>query len=289
MRVVRGVLATTHVDSHGEAFTREALEGMVTQAASAIVPLGIEHDPRIPPAGRIHSASIEIGLDGEASLVGEIEFFEPGDVPSAGGSRRLLLKVREDMVPCVTHDRSFASAARQPDLLGLRQLLGATGKTEAKKSVEPLGILTIACAIAGGAIAKGFFEAAGKDAWDGAKGALKRLFATRDRPGDQLLILEYSVPIYGHTRRIDVILSNPADNDIDALDAARLLPIETATTTAIRRDDSLVRLVFSFDSKAGPVLLYGVNDQAYPAYFAAPVPTLPNFLGLSPRGTINQV
>ncbi len=79
MKKVSAILATTHVDRHNEAFAVSALEGMVESLNRSYLPVGVEHDPRVPPIGRVISAEVRKRDDGEFEVAAEIEMFEPGD------------------------------------------------------------------------------------------------------------------------------------------------------------------------------------------------------------------
>lgn len=58
MKYHKAITLTTHVDRHGDHFTREALVSMVDQIDKHYIPVNIEHDPRIPPQGRVVGAEV---------------------------------------------------------------------------------------------------------------------------------------------------------------------------------------------------------------------------------------
>jgi len=73
MGLVRAIFATTHVDSHGDQLTKEALEDMVTQSRSKHIRVTPEHDPRTPPIGRVvHSKHVELD-DGDHGAESTLE------------------------------------------------------------------------------------------------------------------------------------------------------------------------------------------------------------------------
>ena len=63
---------------------------MVDQVKTAYIPMGIEHDPRIPPLGRVITAEITHLPDGEYALDAKVEVFEEGDVVPLTGVRRIV-------------------------------------------------------------------------------------------------------------------------------------------------------------------------------------------------------
>ncbi len=275
-------MATTHVDSHGEALAREALVGMADHIAACYVPFGVGHDPRIPPIGRIVSARVETDADGESALVGEIEIFEDGDASTRSGDRVTLLRFQESTQLAVVDDRAFRGPEDQSLIGNIRTGLQATAYTERKKAAEPIAVLTIAgCSFAAGAFATGFFGEMGKDAWGVAKKQLGELFGRqRDVPA-QLLNLEHTIDFEGRKRRLDIILGNPSDADIAAIVPERFVALESLTRKALAHDPELVRIVFSFNAENGLVLQYGVTEAGFPVLFACPRPQLPDQGGFS--------
>jgi len=73
-------MITSHVDKHSEKMALSALEDLVDLVNKQYTPMGIEHDPRIPPVGRVLSAHIEELEDGEFAVDGIAEVFEEGEL-----------------------------------------------------------------------------------------------------------------------------------------------------------------------------------------------------------------
>lgn len=82
LRHEKVVISTTHLDLHNERMTKEALEGMVEQISNKSIPLNWEHNPLLPPIGRVVSALVEPTKDGEYALVGTIEVFDLSSFPT---------------------------------------------------------------------------------------------------------------------------------------------------------------------------------------------------------------
>lgn len=71
-----GVLASSHLDSHGERIAPEALERFAEILNGGLaLPLTLGHDPTIPPLGKILEARIDQTADGETRVIGKIEIF----------------------------------------------------------------------------------------------------------------------------------------------------------------------------------------------------------------------
>ena len=106
------VIASTHVDSHGEGLTKEALVSMAEALNREYVTIETQHDPRLPPRGRVVSARVVESDDGEWLLKGELEIWGEGDRPESlsgdGRSIRTNIEVRETFD--VHFDRSFLTS-----------------------------------------------------------------------------------------------------------------------------------------------------------------------------------
>jgi len=75
MSLVEVIISSTKLDKHNERMTKDVLETMAKDVNKYYIPVGIEHDPRIAPVGRVISAEVFKGEDGEYYLKGIIENF----------------------------------------------------------------------------------------------------------------------------------------------------------------------------------------------------------------------
>src|SRR5216684_6190010 len=132
MRRVTGVLATSAVDRHGERLSEGALQSMVEQVNSRWVTVGVEHDPRLPPAGRVVTARLVRRPD-EIAVEGVYDLFEEGDVIPLSTERADFDNDRPDEFG-VPSDRSYREPGDRADIDELARLLGGRAKEEMKKS-----------------------------------------------------------------------------------------------------------------------------------------------------------
>ena len=160
----------------------------------------------------------------------------------------------------------------------------ASAHTERKKANDAIALITVAIWAGAALLMHGFLGKMGEDAWDAAKPLVKQLFGTKRASPAQLLVLEYTVVLDSRPRRVDVILADPTDADIDSLSRRNLNPIEQVTLDALAGCPDMVRVVFSFSAGTGPVLQYGVLSSGFPVCFEAPWPALPAYRGVSFRG-----
>lgn len=78
MKVVTGILSTTHIDLHRDKMAKEALDDMAVQVNDHYIPLDVEH--RGTYIGVILAAKVKPLKDGEHGLFGAIGIFDdPGE------------------------------------------------------------------------------------------------------------------------------------------------------------------------------------------------------------------
>ena len=136
MRKVQEILATSHVELHGDQMTLEALEGMAHQTKVQYLPVTVEHHIRYAPIGRIVSAEVIRLQDGEYALQATLEQFEETDSLESvtGDGRRIALGYQEIQTIALEYDRAFWDKEGQELLDELSQVSGEGEKpTEASK------------------------------------------------------------------------------------------------------------------------------------------------------------
>lgn len=241
MKRFETVVSSTHLDSQGDRMTRDALESLVASISKSYIPVGIEHDPRIPPQGRIVSGFVRECADGEFEAVAIMEIFEEGDDPSLPeDTREVVLPAHRVDGLTVSYDWTHRSDEDKSDIKAIADVLRNEPVYEVKKSADPISIILMTGAFALGGIASGFLGQIGSDGWNLVKNKLGTLFA-RQRSGEQLLVFRVLTEVEGRKVEVEAILTNPSSRDIDdflsqglnTLD--KVLPIYLADSTEVRR------------------------------------------------------
>lgn len=217
MKIIESVLATTHVDRHGDRLTKEALEDAVAQTKSAYIPMVFNHDPLIPPLGRTVNAEVRELPDGEYALMAITEVFEPGDdLRAPSEDRELRIRMYEQGVLTIVYDRSYRN---EDDLQVLNEIAGSPQirlESEEKKALEPISILLLALAAGVTAFSAGFLNKMGADTWDYLKPRLAHLLARRRTESPNFLfILELQLQRETGVLAIQCILSNPSQGEFE--------------------------------------------------------------------------
>ena len=197
--------------------TKEALELMVEQANSSYIPVGIMHDPRIPPVGRIISAKLVQLEDGEYAVEGVRQIFEVGDEYEIDeGTRELPLDYFSDENLAIQFDRGFRDKESQEAIAEISKAFNSRPQEQFKKSADPISVLVIVGTFLLGGIASGFLGKIGSDAFDLLKEKLKQLFLRKKKDrGEFLLSFEFTISDGASQINVETILSNPTEEDIE--------------------------------------------------------------------------
>lgn len=245
----------------------EALKSMVGQINEKYIPIGTEHDPRIPPQGRLISSKLIRLDDGAYAVEGVAEIFEKDDeIGKIDNSRQMPLKTYNIDTYGIRYDQTYKDSESQKIINDIAYLLNASIQEEIKKAFEPISILTIVGAFILGAVAHGFLNKLGADAWDALKEKIKQL--QRKKKGqvkERLLIYEFTL-INEDTKTIaEIILANPTDEDIDSFFNSGLKQLDELVPKYFAPHLGLSKIVFGYFNKK-LIMQFGVRKDAVPIY-----------------------
>ncbi|MEN6370058.1 MAG: hypothetical protein ABFD77_10255 [Thermotogota bacterium] len=266
MKQYRCRLATTHVDLDGDRLALSGLEAMVRQIDAQHIPVGVEHDPRIPPAGRIASAELVELTDGDYAVDGVIEVFEAGDRPALETAKGCMpLQLTPSGKFAVLFDRGFRDEESRALVDAVGTALGVQPRPYIKKSLDPISVLTIGVGFALGAVATGFLRQLGEDSYATLKGRLAELFArqTGRREGTSILSLDVTVEKDGKRMVIQVLAENPGKGEIDALLGDGLAQVDAISERFFATAEDVPKLVCRLqDGRVTPT--FGVRRDCVP-------------------------
>lgn len=273
MKRVKAIIATTHVDAHGDKLMLSALESMLDSLSRQTVPVQVEHDPRRPPIGKIVSGNIVELEDSEFGLEVESEIFEPSDqLPPLQSDRELPIHEYVEGRLQVVYDRSFQTGTRRELVERISQVLGSPSKEYVKKAIEPLSILIISGAVVAlGQISSGFLGRLGEDAYEKLKSLLKQVFV-KEQPAtaETLLQLQFLAESEGTEVEVWIIATDPSAHDIDGLLGTGLETLDRALLEIVDPTVGLRRVVFEY-GRDGVLLRYAIRRDGYPMLWQPPV------------------
>lgn len=242
-------LATTHLDRHGERFALGALETMVEQSNKQVIPLGSEHDPRIPPLGRVIMTELIELEDGEFAVEGVAEIFdEDFNNLTDTGNREIPVRKYKKGTFKVVSDRNFRDEESKKDIEELKSILNnAKTEEEIKKSLDPISILTIGGAFILGGIANGFLGEIGADAYRALKEKLKDIYNRPKVEGqEKLFTFDTTITSGDKSVNVEVIISNPTVDDIQKFFDEGIKQLDQVLPHHFEGDNGFKRIVFEY-------------------------------------------
>jgi hypothetical protein len=213
MKVIRAISATTHLDTQGDQIAVGALVKNAEEANKAYYPLGLHHDPRIPPVGRIVRSFVVPRDDGHAALEFEAERFEPGDTFDPASTAKRLPSHLFQTNPEIIYDSNFDDPQSIKAITNLASALGLKTRRRTKKAATPLSVLIIT---ATSWIAGGFLKSMGSDLYKYAKTSLMELMKLLGRR-EQVLVIQFVTLHEGRPIHVEIHSTNPSGADIDGL------------------------------------------------------------------------
>jgi hypothetical protein len=168
---MQGVFATTHVDRHGDRFTKEALEQMVEDFRSSNRPNWIywNHETTLPPIGHLGDQQVELREDGEYQIVGDSTLFSGQWSEEAGhdninGLNITIQEIDNILAPIVldkegrlvvTYDTiNYSSDSIRPIIESLNEVVPTEEQVMRRKAEIPHEVIWVLVAFAGGIVAR---------------------------------------------------------------------------------------------------------------------------------------
>lgn len=251
MSTIRARFSTTHLDLDNQKFSLGALESMAEQINNGIIPYGVEHDPRIPPIGRIIQAEVNSLEDGEHALDGTVELFD-GDfsILMNTGEREIPIRKYNNGKLTIVFDKSFGDEKSKKDLEELQRIL-QTGSIEEdmKKSTVPISVLVIGGGFILGAIANGFFGQIGADAYLMLKKKLSEIYSGSLKVGEEkLLVFASTIAKENKSINVEVIITNPTSKDIQIFFDEGIKELDQILPRHFENDHGFSKIVFEYES-----------------------------------------
>ncbi len=241
---IGGIGATTHVDAHGERFTKEALEQMAQEIAERQQLMFWNHETTLPPIGLITKAWVEQRDDGEYQLRYEGYLFEDDDVEFLPQSEVQDLDLTWEDVKTeigsttssesghltILYDpRNFDDKDAAPIITDISRLVTTESDHYVRKAELPAAVIWMLVGFAGGHIASGFFNKLGEVLADKTIEAGRQFYKdlashiahllSKAKPEGRRPDIIWLIPIPDSETRVEGVLEEAVEKNIaDALE-----------------------------------------------------------------------
>jgi len=238
---------------------------MVDSINTQYLPLWTEHDPRIPPRGRVVDAHIEQLDDAEFAVVGTVEEFERGETVPFDRSRQMKIVEAPETLR-IEFDRSYRDKKSQALIADIAAILGTEPQPQVKKAVGPLSILTITAQ----AILGGITAAITKNLTDDALNRLKQKIALalkrrKDSKREYVFQLEFVVIVGGREVQVDLLATSPSEKQIRRIFDQHLAAVDSVLLRWLPTRPEVRRVVFDVGGEQ-PKFSYAVRSDVVVLY-----------------------
>src|SRR5690348_17432950 len=96
MAQYEATIANTRLDRQGERLAKESLLLLAESINKHYIPVGIEHDPRQAPIGRVLSAFVRDCEDGEHEVIATFEIFDESPAEDCSKANREVVPIDFD-------------------------------------------------------------------------------------------------------------------------------------------------------------------------------------------------
>ncbi|UOG18301.1 hypothetical protein [Acinetobacter sp. PK01] len=243
-RYLKSIVATTLLDKQNEKLSLENLNSLVSSLDKYNIPLTVEHDPRKPPVGRVIKGYVRERSDKEFEAVTLIEVFD-GDWDSLEiNDKEFPVRTAKDNLE-LSYSFSHNNKKDQDDIKFIDYFLNSKSRYEAKKSVDPISILSLTGAFILGGIASGFLNKIGSDAWDLIKPKIIGLVSkSKNKDIQDLLIFRIIIEKANVMVEVEIILTNPSEIDIEQFLMNTTVKLDNILGDLLNFDSEIRRIVF---------------------------------------------
>lgn len=256
-------IASTGTSEFGNnVYTLSDLENLKALHERYIFPIGIQHDPRIVPQGRIISAEIR-SLEGkEHFLQGEVEWFDVS-LEALTDTGEKEIRIRTFAEPTVLYDSHFKDAESQEIIYELSRLLKGRAEEERKSENPFLSVLTIAASYPFGKIFKGFHDSFEKNGFKNFKAILDHLIIRKTKAEERIISFISSMAFGNQIIHAEILLTNPNPKTIDRFFGKDLKRFDPIIQKQFLPGKGIRKMVYSYKDKEFN-FLYALRKDGIP-------------------------
>lgn len=258
----RIVLATTAERSDGSRATLEDLQKIHNIHQQFLIPIGVKHDPRIPPQARILSSEIIEKSKDLYVLEGEVEWFD-----KAADQLQTIedkeIRVRKFAEPAIIYDSHFNDEQMQELIYELKVLFNGRAEEERKTEDPFLSILSMGASYPFGGIYKRFQERLDRRQFKSFKGLMHHLIYRKTKAEEKLLSFQAGIHHGNQVFNVEVILTNPKPRQMNRFFEKDLKKLDGLVMKHYQPGRGVRKLVYKYQDR-DIQLLYGVHKNGLP-------------------------
>lgn len=256
------ILASTAEKQDGSRLHLEDLQKIQILHSQYLFPIGVKHDPRIPPQARILKAEIKTNSAGEHVLEGEVEWFDK-PVEELQTIENKEIRVRKFAEPTIIYDSHFNETQMLELIYELKVLFNGRAEEE-KKTADPfLSELGIGASYPFGGIFKTFHDRMDRSQFKSFKGLMHHLIYRKTKAEEKLLSFQAGIHHGNQVFNVEVILTNPKPRQLTRFFEKDLKNLDSIVTKHYQPGRGIRKLVYAYQDK-DIQLLYGVHKNGLP-------------------------
>lgn len=270
-KYIESVVATTLLDKQNEKLSLEGLNSLVSSLERYNIPLNIEHDPRMPPIGRVIKGYVRERSDHEFEAVALLELFDNEMDKIENNNKDLRLHESPDQF-VLGYSFSHKNGNDLNEIKEIEILINSKAFYEAKKSADPISIISLTGAFVIGGIATGFLNQIGVNLWEKLKPKLVKLSSKNKTTN--LLVFRMLIKNMNISIEIEIILTNPVESDLDTFINKTTYNLDQVLEELITSNQDIRKIVFEQKNNF-LILKYALTNNGIPLFLNR---TIENFL-----------
>jgi hypothetical protein len=256
------IASTSSPNAASGGLSIEELEKLKALHERFIFPIGVQHDPRIAPQGRIINAEIVPSGENEFFLQGKVEWFDVAlnELVDTEGKE---IRIRTFAEPTIIYDSHFKDPDIQELIYELSVLLKGRAEEEHKTENPFLSVLSIAASYPYGGIYKSFHRQFDRTGFKNFRVNLHYLLTRKTKAEERIISFIASMAFGNQTIQAEILLTNPDSNTIIRFFNKSLKRFDAVFLKQFQPGKGIRKMVYAYKDKDFE-FLYALRKDGLP-------------------------